>query len=191
MNSFLLLKQLRKANESEIGVTSKGEAVRFGGYLRIPFRIGGVMELETQSSKYTVDHSRINLEEKITSLFEPDTLVSAQYFQNFRRKTLLEPEKRLMLAMLEDAVNCFQVYATARSGRGKKLFNEAEEWIMMKHDDWIFSFVSVCELLRFNPEYVRQGLLRWKEKKLARNPTPHSRGKKMMAGYSLAANGHS
>ncbi len=41
LNSFLLLKQLRKADESEIGVTSKGEAVRFGGYLRIPFRIGG------------------------------------------------------------------------------------------------------------------------------------------------------
>ena len=58
-------------------------------------------------------------------------------------------------------------------------------------DDWIFSFASVCEVLRFNPEYVRQGLLRWKEKKLTRNPTPHSRGKKMMAGYSLAANGHS
>ncbi|HXL08684.1 MAG TPA: hypothetical protein VN966_00505 [Candidatus Bathyarchaeia archaeon] len=148
------------------------------------------MELETQSSKYTVDHSRINLEEKITSLFEPDTLLSAQYL-DLHRKALLEPEKRLMLAVLEDAINCFQVNVMAQSGRGKKLFNESEDWIMGRDDDWIFSFVSVCELLRFNPEYVRRGLLRWKEKKLARNPTPHSRGKKMMAGYSLAANGHS
>jgi len=148
------------------------------------------MELETQSSKYTVDHSRINLEEKITSLFEPDTLLSAQYL-DLHRKALLEPEKRLMLAVLEDAINCFQVNVMAQSGRGKKLFNESEDWIMGRDDDWIFSFVSVCELLRFSPEYVRRGLLRWKEKKLARNPTPYSRGKKMMAGYSLAANGHS
>ena len=150
------------------------------------------MEWETQSSKYTVAHSRINVEDKIISLFEPDTLVSAQYLENLRRKTLLEPEKRLMLAVLEDAINCFQVNVMAQSGRRKKLFNESEDWIMGRDDDWIFSFVSVCELLRFNPEYVRRGLLRWKEKKLARNPTPHSRGKKMMvAGYSLAANGHS
>jgi len=146
------------------------------------------MELEAQSS---VDHNRINLEKKMISLFEPDTLLSAQYLENFRRKTLLEPEKRLMLAVLEDAINCFQVNVMARSGRRKKLFNESEDWIMGWDDDWIFSFVSVCELLGFNPEYVRRGLLRWKEKKLARIPTPHSRGKKMMDGYSLAANGHS
>jgi hypothetical protein len=95
-----------------------------------------------------------------------------------------------MLAVLEDAINCFQVNVMARSGRRKKLFNESEDWIMGWDDDWIFSFVSVCELLGFNPEYVRRGLLRWKEKKLARIPTPHSRGKKMMDGYSLAANGH-
>jgi hypothetical protein len=145
------------------------------------------MELEAQSS---VDHNRINLEKKMISLFEPDTLLSAQYLENFRRKTLLEPEKRLMLAVLEDAINCFQVNVMARSGRRKKLFNESEDWIMGWDDDWIFSFVSVCELLGFNPEYVRRGLLRWKEKKLARIPTPHSRGKKMMDGYSLAANGH-
>ena len=145
------------------------------------------MELEAQSS---VDHNRLNLQEKRISLFEPDTLLSAQYLENLRRKTLLEPEKRLMLAVLEDAINCFQVNVMARSGRRKKLFNESEDWIMGWDDDWIFSFVSVCELLGFNPEYVRRGLLRWKEKKLARIPTPHSRGKKMMDGYSLAANGH-
>jgi hypothetical protein len=150
----------------------------------------GVKEMESQSSKYTMDHSRVNVEDKIISLFEPDTLVSAQYLENLLRKTVLEPERRLVLAVLEDAINCFQVNVMAERGRRKKLFKESEDWIMGRDDDWIFSFVSVCELLRFNPEYVRRGLLRWKEKKLARNPTPHSRGKKMMAGYSLAANGH-
>ena len=128
------------------------------------------MELEVQSSKYTVDHSLINVEEKIISLFEPDTLLPAQYLENFRGKTLVEPERRLMLAVLEDAINCFQVNVMAQSGRRKKLFNEAEDWIMEQDDDWMFSFVSVCEILRLNPEYVRQGLLRWKEKKLGECP---------------------
>jgi hypothetical protein len=148
------------------------------------------MELDAQSSIHTAGHSYINVDEKIISLFEPDTLLSAQYFENLRSKTFVEPEKRLMLAVLEDAINCFLLNLTAQSGRRKKLFNETEDWIMAQDDDWIFSFVSVCEILRLNPEYVRQGLLRWKEKKLAR-PTPHSRGKRMMAGYRLAANGHS
>jgi hypothetical protein len=137
---------------------------------------GGPMSVDT------LRPNSINIEEKISSLFEPDTLVSAQHFQNFRRKTYFEPEKRLMLAVLEDAVDCFQVYGTARSGRGKKLFNEAEAWIMMKRDDWIFSFVNVCQMLGFNPEYVRQGLRRWKQKTLANHTTPEYWRKKRLAG---------
>jgi hypothetical protein len=119
-----------------------------------------VMELEAPSSKYTVDHSHIDAEDKIISPFEPDT---AQYLATLRRKTLIEPENRLILAALEDAINCFHVYVTAQTGRGKRLFDEAEEWIMMKHDDWIFSFVSICEMLGLSPEYVRRGLRRWKQ----------------------------
>jgi len=84
--------------------------------------------------------------------------------------------------MLEDAVTCFQIYLTARSGRGKRVFNEAEEWIMIKDDDWIFSFESVCEMLGFNPEYVRQGLRRWKQKTLANRATPEAWRKKRLAG---------
>ena len=144
--------------------------------------------MEAQSWKHTVDHS---IEDKVISLFEPDTLVSTQYFESFRRKAPIEPEKMLMLAVLEDSINCFQVNVMAERGKAKKLFDETVDWFLDENDDWIFSFGSICEVLRLNPEYVRQGLLRWKEKKLARNPAPHSRGKKMMAGYSLAANGHS
>jgi hypothetical protein len=140
------------------------------------------MASKVQSSKSIEEPTSFNMEEKITSLFEPDTLASAQYFQNFRRKTWIEPEKRLILAMLEDAVTCFQIYLTARSGRGKRVFNEAEEWIMIKDDDWIFSFESVCEMLGFNPEYVRQGLRRWKQKTLANRATPEAWRKKRLAG---------
>jgi hypothetical protein len=148
------------------------------------------MQLDAQSSIQTPGDSHINIDEKIISLFEPDTLLSAQYFENLRSKTFIEPEKRLMLAVLEDAVNCFQANVMAQSGRRKKLFKETDDWITAQDDDRIFSFVSICEILQLNPEYARQGLLRWKEKKLARR-APHSREKGMMAGYRLAANSHS
>lgn len=143
--------------------------------------------MEAQSWKHTVDHS--NIEDKVISLFEPDTLVSTQYFESFRRKAPIEPEKMLMLAVLEDAINCFQVNVMAERGKAKKLFDETVDWFLDENDDWIFSFGSICEVLRLNPEYVRGGLLRWKEKKLARANT-HSQGNKVMAGYRLAASGH-
>lgn len=125
------------------------------------------MAPKARDLKSTEEIGFINAEERIISLFKPDTLLSAQYMENLRKKTLFEPEKRLMLALLEDAVNCFQFYVTAQGGRGRKLFNDAHEWIMRADDEWIFSFVNVCETLGFNPAYVRQGLRRWRQKKLA------------------------
>ena len=47
------------------------------------------------------------LDEKLPGLFEPDTLLPIQYFEAMRRKHLLEGEKRLILSVLEDAVECF------------------------------------------------------------------------------------
>lgn len=112
----------------------------------------------------------LSVEEKVSSLFQPDTLLPAQYLETFRRKTPLEPEKRLILAVLEDAIACFQKYLFARDSRGKGLFREAEEWIVEEGSDWLFSFDNICEVLGFNPQYMRQGLLRWKQRKLAERP---------------------
>lgn len=112
----------------------------------------------------------LSVEEKVASLFQLDTLLPAQYFETFRRKAYLEPEKRLMLAVLEDGIACFQKYIFARDGRGKAMFREAEEWILDGNSDWLFSFENICEVLGFNPQYVRQGLVRWKEAKVAGRP---------------------
>jgi hypothetical protein len=102
-------------------------------------------------------------DEKLASLFQPDTLLSAQYFDTLRRKTGLEPEKRLLLALLEDAIMNFQDNRFSQNSKHRRLFEEAEQWITTPGGDWMFSFDNVCEALGFNPEYVRRGLLRWKE----------------------------
>jgi len=119
-------------------------------------------------------------DEKLASLFQPDTVLSAQYFDNLRRKTVLEPEKRLMLALLEDAIHCFQDNLPAQTARKKKLLEETEDWIRESDGDWIFSFDQVCEALGFTPDYVRQGLLRWKEKQKRKPATArHWEGNKL------------
>ena len=107
------------------------------------------------------------IEERVASLFQPDVVLSTQYFETLRRKAHLEPEKRLMLAVLEDAIVCFQSYMFARDSKRKGLFRAAEEWISQENDEGVFSFDNICEAIGFSPQYVRQGLLRWKERKMA------------------------
>lgn len=102
------------------------------------------------------------------SLFQPDTLSSFEYEQNFRRKVHLEPERRLMLAVLEDAVQCFQKYLFASSAQGRRLFEEAEAWFRDDDDDWFFSFDSVCSELGITPSYFRRGLFDWKTQMIDR-----------------------
>ena len=100
----------------------------------------------------------------VALLFEPDTIASAQYFDNFQRNTAKEPETRLLLAVLEDAVHCFQDNVLADNGKSKKLFDDAEQWFLEESGEWIFSFSNVCELLGIDPEYLRAGLMHWKQK---------------------------
>src|SRR6266436_5569165 len=82
------------------------------------------------------------------------------------KKTIREGEERLMFAILESAVEDFQKYVLARNPSGKKLFQDAEEWFLEKDSDELFSFENICETLQLHPDYIRQGLMVWKEAKL-------------------------
>jgi hypothetical protein len=126
------------------------------------------------------DRTEAFLEDRVASLFQPDVLISAQYFDTIRSKTGMEAEKRLMLAVLEDALRCFQDNVLERNDAKKELFADAEEWFLSEGDDWAFSFENICDALGLNPEYVRAGLLRWKEKRLAKPAQPKSWAKDIM-----------
>lgn len=107
------------------------------------------------------------LDERLPGLFEPDTLLPIQYFEAMRKKHLLEGEKRLVLSVLEDAVECFMKCIDSPTNKGQRLFRDADEWISLEDRHWVFSFDNVCDMLDINPEYLRRGLQRWKERKLA------------------------
>jgi hypothetical protein len=82
------------------------------------------------------------------------------------KKNIREGEERLMLAVLESAVEDFQKYVVARHAAGKKLFQHAEEWFLDNDSDVLFSFESICQTLELHPEPIRKGLMVWKEAKL-------------------------
>ena len=102
--------------------------------------------------------------DRLAGLFEPDVLLPAQYFAAFRRSGGLERERLLMLAVLEDAIDCFQKYAHARDPRGGQIFQESKEWVDSGDRTWLFSFENICDTLEINADYVRRGLREWRER---------------------------
>ena len=66
------------------------------------------------------------------NLFVPDVLTPEQFYDSRRDDSTIRPVKKLMMAILEDALRCFQNNADAKSGPRKRLFNEAEQWLLAK-----------------------------------------------------------
>jgi len=89
-----------------------------------------------------------------------DTLMQAEYLDDLRHSQL-DPEKRLMLAILQDAVACYRRNSGMQLGKRRQLFLEVENWIKdQDNDDALFSFTNVCETLGIDPDYLSRGLCR-------------------------------
>lgn len=107
------------------------------------------------------------------TLFDADGVDESQYTDTVKRKTPLEPEKHLLLAILEDALSCYRKNLFARTARKQAAFRDAEEWIFAEDDERFLGFESVCGVLRLEPSYLRRGLLEWKSRKVkARTNAP-------------------
>jgi len=76
-----------------------------------------------------------------------------------------------MLAVLEDAVDCFQKHAHSRDPRAEQLFAEAQEWVDSTDRSWLFSYENICDTLEINADYVRRGLREWRESGRQVRPT--------------------
>ncbi len=102
---------------------------------------------------------------------EPDLMLPAQFFARRCTGTLLRPEQRLALAVLEDAVAAFQTNATAKHEQGRRYYAEAAAWLTSDDTSWPFSFVNVCHAVGLDPESIRSGLRRWSMRQQAAGET--------------------
>lgn len=101
-------------------------------------------------------------EDRYGGSLQPDAILPTQFFQSLRTKGRSDGERRLMIAVLEDAVNCFMKQLHATDPKGRQLFQDAEAWIAAEDRTWFFSFANVCETLELDPEYLREGLFKWR-----------------------------
>src|SRR5512140_3395788 len=93
--------------------------------------------------------------------FEPETILPSQLLDKSHLGAALQPEKRLVLAVLEDAVATFQRSAFATSRNATREFDEVQRWFASDDTTWPFTFVNICHVLGFEPSYMRSGLDRW------------------------------
>ncbi len=126
------------------------------------------MELKETNTNTSTTRTA-GMEDRIGSLFQPDTLLGEDYAANFRRKIPLEPERTLLLAVLEDGIRCYQENLFAIGGKRRTLFDEAKEWLFSDDADWFCSFVSLCTLLNLEPNYIRRGLREWEARERKAN----------------------
>ncbi len=109
------------------------------------------------------DLSVQDIDNRHTMLFQPDELAAHEYLKTFERVRPLQPERRLMLAVLEDAIMCFQRHLHAKGGKEQKLHEDAVSWIFDRSDNQVFSFENICGVCGLDPDYLRMGLLNWRE----------------------------
>jgi len=107
--------------------------------------------------------SRYQSDERLLDVFDPDIILPVQHFAAIQRKKFPTGEHRLLVALIQDAIECFQKHMHARDAKRRQLFLDAQGWIGSEDDRGVFSFNNVCMLLGMNPDYVRQGLAHWSE----------------------------
>ena len=109
------------------------------------------------------DHD-VHISEFVRGIFAVDPATVYQHemvYAGQRGHTEDEALRKLMLAVLENGITCFQKYYLKPSRLNRLLSEEAEEWFNCK-DNELFSFENICESLGLDPERLRTKLNRWK-----------------------------
>ena len=91
----------------------------------------------------------------------PETVLPVQLFSSGR--AMWQPEKRLMLAVLENALLPMLRNPGRRHGRvveRRPLSAEVKAWIASDAQEWPFSFLNICHVLGLDEDALRAALLR-------------------------------
>lgn len=97
-----------------------------------------------------------------------------------RPATDRQPERVLMLAVVEDGLEAFRRHAFARDPKGREAFTEARDWLWATDRHWPFAFLNLCDTLDLDAEAIRAALTAWlasqraSARRARRAPTPDS-----------------
>ena len=95
----------------------------------------------------------------LPNIFQSIGLLPIQYAESRRRKLPSEGERKLLFAVLEDAIRCYLQHRDGdAAAHGREEFIEAAEWLSSDDGEGPFAYVSVCEALGINADCLRAGI---------------------------------
>ncbi len=77
-------------------------------------------------------------------VLQPNAILPAQFYNGRRGSAGLEPVKRLMMAILIDAIGCYQRNLNPMAGRKRREFKEAESWLFERKKERGPVLVRAC-----------------------------------------------
>ena len=98
----------------------------------------------------------------LEEIYARNVVLPIQHYGLLKRDDVSQPIRRLMLAVLTDALDCLNGRAThANGGARLQEARRAAEWVQQEGDTYLFSFNSVCETLGIDPDALRQAIWTW------------------------------
>ena len=88
--------------------------------------------------------------------FQAPPLLPRSLFRFLRHATAGQGERRLAVAVLEEAVDCLEERPVNPEFEGRLTRWEAETWFESEDAEWPFSFMNVCLVLHLDAEAIRQ-----------------------------------
>ena len=92
-------------------------------------------------------------EETRAAVFEPWALLGPQW--TGARTQGASGEKRLMAAVLADAIRLYLKYAQSPTVGGRREFRETADWVESPSRSELYGFQSICETLGIDDERLR------------------------------------
>jgi len=89
-----------------------------------------------------------------TEFLNEDASLPGEYWEVFAQRRNLDPEKRLLLAVLQNGLKNYRTLVF----KGGRSFAEIEGWFFGTDTDYVFSFANICDGLGLSASRLRDSL---------------------------------
>jgi len=101
--------------------------------------------------------------DRMSTLLTPASVLPEQFSGSPTRVYRTRGEVALMRAVFDDAIRCFLRQLLSSKRQDQQVAEEAKAWFFSDDDQHVFSFLNICTVLGFEPQYIRLGLQRWQQ----------------------------
>jgi hypothetical protein len=114
---------------------------------------------ESAEENITMEATTYAAHDDLPNIFAAVGILPVQFAESRRRKLPSEGERKLLFAVLEDAIRTYLRFRDRGvEARNSEEFVEAAEWLSCDEECGPFSYIGVCEALGIDSDCLRSGI---------------------------------